>query len=259
MAETDDIFLRRFGRRAELVLNRPAKRNAITLAMWAAIPDLLAQAQADPEVRLLVVRGAGDHFAAGADIAEFETVYATREAALDNQATMARAMTALETFEKPTIAAVRGACVGGGCALALCCDLRLSASNARFGVTPAKLGLAYGVSDTRRLVEAVGISAAKRILFTGALIDADEALRLKLIDASHAPDALDSAVDTLEAELLAASGFSARAVKATIAQLRAGVTDDDAVSRARFADAFGGDDFREGSRAFLDKRAPKFP
>lgn len=259
MAETDDIFLRRAGRRAELVLNRPAKRNAITLAMWAAIPDLLAEAEADPAVRALVVRGAGDHFAAGADIAEFETVYATREAALDNQATMARAMAALESFAKPSIAAIRGACVGGGCALALCCDLRLAAVDARFGVTPAKLGLAYGVSDTRRLVETVGFSAAKRILFTGTLIDAAEALRLKLIDAVHEPDALDGAVDTLEAELLAASGFTARAVKTSVAQLRAGATDDDEISRARFADAFEDDDFREGSRAFLDKRTPRFP
>lgn len=259
MSETADIFLRRAGRRAELVFNRPAKRNAITLAMWRAIPGLVAEADADPQVRLLVVRGAGDHFAAGADIAEFETTYATREAALANQAVMARAMAALETFSKPSIAAIRGACVGGGCAVALCCDLRLAASDARFGVTPAKLGLAYGVSDTRRLVQAVGVSAAKRILFTGALIDAAEAHRLHLIDARHAPEALDVAVDALESELVAASGFTARAVKTSVALLGAGLTDDNDDSRALFADAFEGEDFREGSKAFLEKRTPTFP
>lgn len=259
MSETDDIFLRRAGRRAELVFNRPTKRNAVTLAMWRAMPDLIAQAEADDTVRLLVVRGAGDHFSGGADIAEFETTYATREAALDNQTTMSRAMTALEGFAKPSLAAIRGSCVGGGCAIALCCDLRFATTDARFGVTPARLGLAYGVADTRRLLQAVGASATKRILFTGTLLDAEEALRIRLADSLHAPEALDAAVDAFEAELTAASGFTARAVKQSLARLRTGASDDDAQSRALFADAFEGPDFREGSRAFLDKRPPRFP
>ncbi len=259
MSETADIHLARMGRRAELVLNRPAKRNAITLAMWRAIPDLVAEADVDPAVRLLVVRGAGAHFAAGADIAEFETTYATRDAALANQAVMARAMSALEAFSKPSLAVIRGACVGGGCAVALCCDMRLAASDARFGVTPAKLGLAYGVSDTRRLVQAVGPSAAKRILFTGGLIGAEEALRIGLIDAAHEDGALDAAVDALDAEIAAASGFTARAVKKVMAMLQDGAVDDTDESRALFADAFEGADFREGSSAFLAKRPPQFP
>ncbi|KAF0187249.1 MAG: enoyl-CoA hydratase/isomerase family protein [Hyphomonadaceae bacterium] len=259
LSESADIYLARTGRRAELVLNRPAKRNALSLAMWRAIPDLVAQVDADPDVRLLVVRGAGAHFAAGADIAEFETTYATREAALANQAVMARAMAALESFSKPSLAVIRGACVGGGCALALCCDLRFAATDARFGVTPAKLGLAYGVSDTRRLVQAVGPSAAKRILFTGGLIDAEEALRIGLVDAAHGDAALDGAVGAFEAELASASGFTARAVKQVMAMLRDGAIDDTAESRALFADAFEGPDFREGSTAFLAKRTPRFP
>jgi enoyl-CoA hydratase/carnithine racemase len=257
--QSPDIFLRRTGRRAEIVLNRPAKRNAVTLSMWRAIPDLVAEAADDDAVRLLVLTGAGDHFAAGADIAEFETTYATRDAALDNQAVMARAMTALENFPKPSLAAIRGACVGGGCALALCCDLRFAADDARFGITPAKLGLAYGVADTRRLIAAVGLSAAKRILFTGQLIDAAEALRLGLIDAAHAPEALANAVDELEGALSAASGFTQRAVKRVAAMIRNGAADDGDESRALFADGFESADFREGSTAFLAKRTPTFP
>jgi len=259
LADTDDIYLRRSGRRAEIVLNRPAKRNAVTLAMWAAIPGLVAEAAAGDAVRLLVLTGAGDHFAAGADIAEFKTTYATRDAALENQAVMARAMAALEDFPKPSLAVIRGACVGGGCALALGCDLRFASEDARFGITPAKLGLAYGVSDTRRLIAAVGPSAAKRILFTGQFIDAREALRLGLIDAAHAPNNLDAAVDAFESALSAASGFTARAVKRVAAMIRDGTVDDNDESRALFADAFEGADFREGAAAFLAKRTPDFP
>jgi len=253
-----DIYLQRVGRRAELVLNRPDKRNAVNLAMWSAIPALVRDIEAERDVRLLVVRGAGDTFAAGADIAEFETAYASADAALANQATMAAAMTAIETFPKPTLALIRGACVGGACGVALCCDLRFAADDARLGITPAKLGLVYGVSDTRRLVQAVGVSPAKDMLFTGRLHDAHEALRIGLVDRVAAPDALDALLTSFEHDLCAASGFTAQATKQTFRLLREGVWDDNAESRALFASAFSGPDFREGSSAFIQKRRPDF-
>lgn len=254
-----DIALRMRGRVAELVLDRPEKRNAITMAMWSAMPGLLAEAAADPAVRVLVVRGAGAAFAAGADIAEFETTYATRDAALANQETMAKAMTALERFALPTIAAIRGACVGGGCGLALACDLRIADSTARVGITPAKLGLVYGVGDTRRLVEAVGFSAAKSLLFTGRILDAAEAQAIGLLDRVVDAQSLDAAVAEMAETIAGASSFTARATKAIIARLREGVREDDAESRALFADAFEGADFQEGRTAFLQKRTPRFP
>lgn len=251
-----EVYLERHGPRADLVLNRPDKRNALNLAMWAAIPGLLAEVTDD--ARLLVVRGAGDAFAAGADIAEFETAYSTRAAALANQATMAAAMSALETFPAPTVAAIRGACVGGGCGLALCADIRIATHDARLGITPAKLGLSYGVADTRRLVQAIGASAAKDMLFTGRLHDAAEAWRIGLVDRVVAPDGLDGAVDGLLSELCAASGFTARAVKQTFRLLRGGAVDDTEESRRLFAAAFEGPDFREGVAAFSQKRRPDF-
>ena len=253
-----EVYLERIGARAELVLNRPGKRNALNLAMWAAIPGLLSEIEHDASARLLVVRGAGDTFAAGADIAEFETAYASPEAALDNQATMAAAMTALEDFPKPTIALIRGACVGGACGVALCCDLRLAADDARLGITPARLGLVYGVSDTRRLVQAVGISAAKDMLFTGRLHDGATALRIGLVDRLAPPDALDAALQTLEEDLLATSSFTAQATKQTFRMLREGARDDTAASRGLFASAFEGADFLEGFSAFVQKRRPVF-
>ena len=253
-----DIYLQRNGRRAELVLNRPDKRNALNLAMWAAIPVLLREIAEDPAIRLLVVRGAGDAFSAGADIAEFETAYGSRDAIQANQEIMNAAMNALEAFAKPTIALIRGPCVGGGCGLALCCDLRFAATNARLGITPAKLGLVYGVANTRRLAQAVGTSAAKDMLFTARLHDAEAGLRLGLVDRIAPPDALEAALAQFESELTASSSFTAHATKEIFLMLRAGAHDDTAESRALFSGAFDGADFREGFAAYIAKRGPDF-
>jgi len=253
-----DIFARRDGAFAHLVLNRPAKRNALTMAMWRAIPGLLADLADQPGLRVLIVRGAGGAFAAGADIAEFEHAYASRDAALANQADMLAAMSALEDFPLPTIAAIGGACVGGGCGLALCCDVRLAAAGSKFGITPGKLGLAYGVADTRRLVQAVGLSASKDILFTGRILDAEEAMQLGLVDRVVAHEALDEAVLAYASAIAAASSYTARATKTILRLIREGAVEDGDASRALFANAFEGRDFHEGRAAFLEKRPPDF-
>jgi enoyl-CoA hydratase/carnithine racemase len=252
-----EIELRIDGRRADLILNRPDRRNALSLSMWTAIAGLAAEAAAVPGLRVLVVRGAGGAFSAGADISEFAEAYRTPEAALANQAVMAKAMSAIEDFPLPTVAEISGPCVGGACGLALCCDLRIAGADARFGITPAKLGLSYGIADTRRLAQAVGVSRAKDILFTGRLIGAEEALGIGLIDRVATPVEAETAA--LAADLCAASGHTARVVKETFAALRAGAVDDDNGSRARFAAAFSGPDFREGVAAFMQKRPPQFP
>jgi enoyl-CoA hydratase/carnithine racemase len=253
-----EIDLSIAGPRVTITLNRPDKRNALTMAMWDALPGLMAQAAGAPGVRLIVLTGAGGAFAAGADIGEFETVYATRASALDNHRRIQAAMAAVEECRVPTLAMIEGACVGGGCGLALACDLRYAADNARLGITPGKLGLAYGVADTRRLVQAVGLSAAKDILFTGRLYDAPSALQIGLIDKCLAPDALAGGVDAFAADLAAASTYTAATTKRILQMVAAGQRDDSEESRALFADAFAGRDFHEGSAAFLEKRKPNF-
>jgi enoyl-CoA hydratase/carnithine racemase len=253
-----DILLSISAPCATLILNRPEKKNALTMAMWDALPGLIAQAANVPGVRLIVLTGAGGAFAAGADIAEFESVYADRASALDNHRRIQAAMSAVEDCPVPTVAMIEGACVGGGCGLALACDLRFAADTARFGITPGKLGLAYGIADTRRLVAAVGLSAAKDILFTGRLFDAARAVQIGLIDRCVAPAALAGAVDGLAADLAAASSFTAAATKKILRLLGSGLQDDNDVSRALFADAFEGPDFREGRAAFLEKRKATF-
>ncbi len=244
---------------AELVLDRPERRNALSIAMWAAIPELVADAVAAPEVKVLLVHG-GDAgaFAAGADISEFGTMYATPEAAAASGRTIADALMAVERCAKPVIAVIDGACVGGGVSLAMACDLRIASPGARFGVTPARLGLVYPGGDTRRLLAAIGASATKRLLFTGEIVDAGAARDLGLIDqVAEAPSAL-AAARSLACSIAGVSQWSTRAIKQMIAGLEAGWAEDGSEAQALFLEGFANPDFEEGHRAFLDKRPPRF-
>jgi enoyl-CoA hydratase/carnithine racemase len=256
---TQSIYLERvYEGSATLTLNRPDKRNALNVAMWAAIPAFIAQAVSDPDIKLVFVRGKGGAFASGADISEMPLVYADATAALENDAKIQGAMKAIEDCPKPMIALIEGPCVGGGCGIALACDIRIGAIGSRYGVTPAKLGLVYGAADTRRLVQAVGLSMAKDILFTGRLLDAEEAHGIGLIDHLVDPDDLDDAAQDYAAKISAASQFSVRNQKSILAMLRTGA-DDAPQSRALFGASFEGDDFKEGFAAFMGKRPAKFP
>lgn len=250
------LQIRHDGDIADLVLNRPAKRNAFTEAMWADLPALLDTLA--ERCRVLVVRGAGDHFASGADISEFEAVYSTRERGEAYSASIARALDALAAFPHPTIAMIRGACVGGGCGLALACDLRFADTTARIAITPAKMGLLYPFNDTKRLVDAVGGSTAKDMLFSARVLDAAEAKTAGLLDRCLAPGALEAETRAYCTRLLDMSPFSATYTKRMISRVLEGQDHDTGETRTWFADAFAGTDFREGYRAFLDKRQPDF-
>lgn len=256
---TDDIRLDIAAPFAELVLNRPDKRNALSKAMWAEIPELIAQAEAAESVKVILIHG-GDAgaFAAGADISEFETIYATEESAAEAGRTIARALDAVEACAKPAIAAVEGACVGGGVSLAMCADLRIASVGAKFGVTPGKLGLVYPAGDTRRLLSAIGPSATKELLFTGRIISAEDAAIMGLIDRICETGEAVSAARTLGQEIADISQWSTRATKKMIAGLQSGWTDAAPEAEALFLEGFRNEDFQDGYRAFLEKRPPKF-
>jgi enoyl-CoA hydratase/carnithine racemase len=235
---------------ARLRVDRADKRNAFTQAMWEALPGLVAQAGG---ARMLILESAAPGiFCAGADIGELLEKSPDPAWRAANQAAINRAQHDLTRASLPTLAFIDGDCVGGGCGLALACDLRVATPRARFGITPAKLGLVYPLHDTKLLVDLVGPSQAKRMLFTGALIDAEEALRIGLVDQiADTPDALVDAI-------AAASPHSTRQAKAMIRRVLDGQADDDDATRAIFADAFTGPDFHEGVRAFVEKRRPRF-
>lgn len=248
-----NLRLQRDGAVARLQIDRTAKRNAFTQAMWDALPGLLAEAMDNPAVRLVVLQSAEPGiFCAGADIGELLDRSGDADWRAANQAAIARAQHELARAPKPVIAFVDGDCVGGGCGLALACDLRVATPRARFGITPAKLGLVYPLHDTKLLVDLVGPSQAKRMLFTGQLFDAEEALRIGLIDL------IADSPDDLVAAITAASSHSARETKAMIRRILDGQIDDDAETTAIFAQAFTLPDFHEGVRAFVEKRKPEF-
>jgi enoyl-CoA hydratase/carnithine racemase len=254
---TDALRLERDGGIARLWVDRAARKNAFDQQMWEALPELVTTAMRDPEVRVMVLQSAvPGTFSAGADIAEFAVGARDPEWRRRNQAAIARAQHGLARSEKPTIALVEGVCVGGGCGLAIACDLRVAAPGARFAITPARLGLVYSLHDTKLLVDLVGPSQAKRILFTGELIGAPEAARIGLVD-FLADDAPGEARRLAEA-IANASPHSAAASKKIIRRILEGQAGDDEDTRAQFEQAFSGEDFAEGVSAFLEKRAPKF-
>lgn len=252
------VYLSRDGAVATIHLNRPHKRNALNGAMWQRLAALVDDTDRDPAVKVVVVTGEGQSFAAGADIDEFAAVLADPAAAETTAAITYQAQKRLARNAKPTIAKIRGACVGGGCGIALCCDLRFADATAKLGITPGKLGLIYSLSDTKRLVDLVGPAKAKDILYTGRILGADEALAIGLLDRLVAPEALDATVTDYAAEICAASQFSARGTKRIVQMILDGAADDDAETRALFVRAFAGADFKEGFTAFGEKRKPRF-
>ncbi|MFD8423061.1 enoyl-CoA hydratase/isomerase family protein [Streptomyces sp. NPDC059466] len=230
---------------ATVVIHHPAKRNAMTAGMWRALPPLLDGLAADPAVRALVLTGEGPTFCAGADISTL------RGSSDEAQGLAVRAEDALAAFPKPTLAAVRGYCVGGGAQLAAACDLRFAEAGALFGVTPAKLGIVYPASATRRLVSLVGPATAKYLLFSGELIDAGRALRTGLVDEVLPGDELDKRVAEFTRVLAARSLLTQASAK----EFANGRTDRDAHWAAQ---ARGSGDTAEGVAAFLERRPPRF-
>ncbi|MFM6951189.1 MAG: enoyl-CoA hydratase/isomerase family protein [Novosphingobium sp.] len=238
---------------ARLFIDRADKRNAFTQAMWEQLPVLVEQAMADPAVRLLTVESAEPGmFSAGADIAELLANKDDADWRAANQAAINRAQYVLARAEKPVIAYIDGDCVGGGCGIALAADIRIATPRARLGITPAKLGLVYPLHDTKLLVDLVGPGHAKRLLFSGMLLDAQEALRIGLVDE------IAASPGHLEDLIAANSLHSTRAIKQFVRRILDGQSDEDSATLAVFAEAFTGPDFLEGSSAFVAKRKPSY-
>jgi enoyl-CoA hydratase/carnithine racemase len=242
-----------------VVINRPAKRNAITLQIWRDMAAAMERLAADPAVKLLVLRGAGTQaFSPGADIQEFPEVFRDAESTRAYNAAVRAGQIALERLNKPTLAVIYGPCVGGGCGIALACDLRFAADDARLGITPSKLGLAYSPPDMRRLVALVGPSRAKDIIYSGRLLSGAEAKEAGLVDFLAPAADLEAMASRYAIDLLANSQHSIRTSKAIINSV-AGihVRSDEELDRI-FEGTFQEHDFREGYAAFMAKRKPQF-
>jgi enoyl-CoA hydratase/carnithine racemase len=242
-----------------VVLNRPEKRNAITSAMWQALPTIATKLETDAALRVAILRGAGQAaFSAGADIEEMSVNLRDPAAMQVMQEAVQIAQTAWATVAKPTIALIDGACTGGGCGLALASDIRIATARSYFAVPPAKLGLVYSLSDTARLVAAVGTAFAKEMLFTGRRVAAEEALKIGLVNAIVPSDELDARGHALATQIAQSAPTTVAAAKRIINLIAAGQTSESAETQALYTGSFASADFLEGASAFVEKRTPKF-
>ena len=254
-----EIRPERQGAVAHLVLDRPEKRNALSLEMWQAIPPLVAQARADPAVKAIVVRGVDrTAFAAGADISQFHERFRSRDTALTYMNAVGGAAGSLADCPKPAIALIHGDCVGGGVELAIACDLRFCSSGSRFGITPARLGICYGMTSTRRVAQAIGPSKTKDLMFSGRLIDAETAREWGLADRVYAPDDLDRETAAFLEAVCRNSQYSIRFAKRALREIAAGAVEEPEALRDLRLGAKEAGDLEEGIAAYLEKRRPVF-
>jgi enoyl-CoA hydratase len=243
---------------ATLTIARPAKRNALDTATWQTLAETCASIAPNSEIRVVVLQGEGAHFSAGADIHELREHISDSTWMAHNQATIALALDTFASLPQPTITVIRGACYGGGAALAAASDFRLCTSDAKFAITPSKLGLTYRLVDCLRVVELVGAARAREILLLAKEIDAATALSWGMVTECVEPADLPAAQASMLSGLTSLSSYSARGIKQSLLKIRAGQTTDDTETQTIFADAFKGADFAEGAAAFIEKRPPKF-
>jgi enoyl-CoA hydratase len=241
-----------------LTFNNTERHNAMSLDMWRGAATVLETFECDPAVRVVVLTGAGGKaFVSGADISKFEDERATLEAVAEYNAAVDRFSTTLLNGTKPTIAMIRGFCLGGGVGIAVCCDLRIGNEAARFAVPAAKLGLGYGYENVRRIVDLVGPQFSTEMLLTARQFDAAEAARAGLINRAVADGDIERTVREL-AEIIAGNApLTIQAVKRILRELRSERPDVDACD-ALVKKCFESADYREGRTAFMEKRRPEF-
>ena len=260
ISPTPNMIAEKAGPVGRLVFNKPAKRNATSSDMWEAIPVILDDFEKDPAIRVVVVTGAGDQaFVSGADISEFEKARSTPEqiAHYDKIGEVANAR--LAKCSKPTIARIRGYCVGGGVAVSLTCDIRIASDNCKFGVPAAKLGLGYGFLRIERMSRIMGLPRAMEFLFTAKQYSSKEAYDIGLVHGVAADAELDALVDGITGAISQNAPLTIALAKASAREIAKPESKQDHKKLEKMAEAcFDSEDFKEGRRAFMEKRKPAF-
>ena len=260
MSQTDKMLSRKEGKVGYLTFNNPERHNAVSLEMWEAASGFLDDFKKDKNIRVVVVTGAGGKaFISGADISKFEKERSTQEGVDRYNAAVDHANNAFYTFPKPTIAMIRGYCIGGGVGLALCCDMRICTDSSKFAVPAAKLGLGYRYDGLKKLVDLVGPSFAKEIFFTARQFTAAEAQVMGLVN-RVLPDAeLESYVKDYAETIAANAPMTVDSVKYIVGQA---VTDESKRNLQKCDElvqaCFASNDYKEGRKAFMEKRKPAF-
>jgi enoyl-CoA hydratase/carnithine racemase len=260
MTKTDKLLSRKDRGVGTVTFNNPQRHNAVSLEMWEATKQALDAFAADAAVRVVVLTGAGDKaFVSGADISKFASERASLEATRAYDVKTAAAFNSVYEFPKPTIAMIRGYCLGGGVGVASCCDLRICSDNSVFAVPAARLGLGYGLAGLKRLVDIVGQSYAKEIFYTARQFDAQEAYAMGLVNRVVPAAELESYVKSITDMICANAPLTIKAVKFTIGEILKDESKRDvARANAMVEQCFASRDYVEGRTAFMEKRKPVF-
>lgn len=239
--------------------NNPDKHNALSVDMWEALVPLLERARGDDAIRVVVLSGEGGKaFVSGADISQFEDMRAAKEAVKRYEAMAEAALEGILGFEKPTIAMIRGYCIGGGVNVAICCDIRIASSNSTFSIPAARLGLGYRYSAMKNLTNLVGPGNAKDLFFTARRIDAAEALRMGLVNRVAEPGAMEALLAEYTDTISVNAPLTVKAGKRIIREVLKNEDADVDLARRLILDCFESEDYAEGRRAFMEKRKPVF-
>jgi enoyl-CoA hydratase len=242
-----------------MTFNKPERRNAVSLDMWEAMPRILGEFESNPAVRVIVLKGAGEKaFVSGADISQFEKARSSEESNAYYDHVSELASKALAECGKPTIAMIRGFCIGGGLAIAIGCDLRIATDDSKFGVPAARLGVGYGAEGVKKLMGLVGPSFTKEIFFTARHFTAAEALTMGLVNRVVPAADLESYTRNYCATIGDNAPMTMHALKRTVAEVSRGHEADWAVCDRLVKDCFASQDYIEGRRAFMEKRRPVF-
>jgi len=257
---TDKIIVKHEGPIGFLIFNNPERRNAVSLEMWQRAGEVVAEFARDESVRVIVLSGAGDKsFVSGADISKFEDERANADAQAKYSTISSGMRATLREVGKPTIAMIRGYCIGGGMSLALSCDMRICSEDAQFGIPAARLGIGYGIEGLSRLVELVGPSAAKEFIYTARRYKADEALRLGVVNQVVPAPALDAAVREIARTIAVNAPLSILTAKRVVDELMKDPAKRNVeLCEQLVKDCGASEDFVEGRRAFMEKRKPVF-
>ena len=254
------MLARREGAVGHMVFNNPERHNAVSMEMWAAAEAILSDFNSDDDIRVIVLSGAGGKaFVSGADISKFEDERAGAEAVKQYNATTARAYENLYDSPKPTIAMIRGYCIGGGLGLAACCDIRFCTDGSRFALPAARLGLGYSLASIKRLADVVGLAHAKDICLSARRYDANEALAMGLVHAVLRDDEIEGHVQAYAAKMAANAPLTVAAMKRVFVELAKDPERRDLdTCQAAIDRCFASDDYVEGRQAFMEKREPVF-
>jgi enoyl-CoA hydratase len=257
---TDKLVARKDGAIGWIIFNNPARHNAVSLEMWQSLPLVLEAYARDPEVRAIILKGEGEKaFVAGADISQFKEKRSSPEAVAVYNAAADAASDALRTSPKPTIAMIRGYCIGGGAGIAVSCDIRIAADDARFGVPAAKLGLGYRFAGIKRLADIVGPSFAAEIFYTGRQFTAQEALQMNLINRLVPADELERHTLDLAGTISNNAPLTIASVKRALLEYAKDPNERDlGLCQQMVEDCYTSTDYIEGQTAFMEKRKPVF-